>query len=122
MSDIKQLTSSGFRFKKSLGQNFITDTNLLNAIVADACVGPDDHVIEVGAGAGTLTRALADKAGFVTAFEVDQSLAPVLEQITNYKLQVDTPCVALSEAEGSQNADEGEGKRKKEKGGNVDGF
>ena len=81
-TDIKQLTSQGFRFKKSLGQNFITDTNLLHAIVADACVCSDDRVIEVGAGAGSLTRALAARAKSVTAFEVDTSLASVLDKLS----------------------------------------
>ena len=48
-------------FKKSLGQNFISDTNLLNSIVRIAQVTEEDYVLEIGAGAGTLTKAIAQK-------------------------------------------------------------
>ena len=51
----------GHQFKKSLGQNFISDTNLLNAIGEDSGVTQDDIVIEVGAGAGTLTDIIAKR-------------------------------------------------------------
>lgn len=70
----------GFRFKKALGQNFLTDENLLNAIAADAGVDGADTVVEVGPGAGGLTRALSRRAGRVIAYELDTSLAPVLEK------------------------------------------
>jgi|AGTN01.1.fsa_nt_gi dimethyladenosine transferase len=69
-----------FIFKKSLGQNFITDKNLLSAITADAGITREDSVIEIGAGAGTLTRALAEKAGKVFAFEIDTRLEPILKE------------------------------------------
>lgn len=75
------LKKYNFRFNKALGQNFITDGNLLNAIAADAEVGKDDVVVEIGAGAGTLTRALAEKARYVYAFEVDRALQPVLDEV-----------------------------------------
>ncbi len=65
-------------FNKKYGQNFITDKNLLAAICADAGVTKEDTVIEIGAGAGTLTSALAEKAGRVIAYEIDENLAPVL--------------------------------------------
>lgn len=79
--EIRQiLRSNNFRFNKALGQNFITDKNLLEAIVADSGVDDSDTVIEIGAGAGTLTRALAEKAKKVYAFEVDEALRPVLAQ------------------------------------------
>lgn len=67
-----------FRFNKALGQNFITDGNLLDAIVADSGVTGDDVVVEIGTGAGTLTRALAKVAEKVFSFEVDRNLEPVL--------------------------------------------
>ncbi len=67
-----------FHFNKALGQNFITDTNLLDAIVADSGVGGDDVVVEIGTGAGTLTRALAKQAKKVYSFEVDKNLERVL--------------------------------------------
>lgn len=77
--EIKEiLRECGFRFNKGLGQNFLTDGNLLNAIVTDAGVTKDDVIVEIGAGAGTLTAALAKQAKKVYAFEVDRNLAPVL--------------------------------------------
>lgn len=79
--DIKSILSEcGFSFKKQLGQNFITDKNLLFSIVSLSGVGEGDTVIEIGCGAGTLTRALSEKAKKVLAFEVDKSLQPVLER------------------------------------------
>ena len=57
--DVKQILSqSGFRFNKQFGQNFLTDKNLLEQIVADAGVS-GGTVLEIGAGAGTLTRELS---------------------------------------------------------------
>lgn len=81
MEDIKSiLRSEGFNFKKSLGQNFITDTKLLSEIVKRAEVGSGDTVVEIGCGAGTLTRAIAASAKKVVAFELDRALKPVLER------------------------------------------
>lgn len=74
------LQSEGFAFKKRLGQNFITDKNLLSSIVERAGVTSSDTVVEIGCGAGTLTRALAERAGRVIAFEVDRDLKPILSQ------------------------------------------
>ena len=68
-------------FKKSLGQNFLFDKNLLNAIVLDGLVEKDDIVLEIGAGAGTLTAALASKAKKVISFEIDASLVPILNGV-----------------------------------------
>lgn len=67
-----------FHFNKALGQNFITDANLLDAIVADSGINGDDTVVEIGTGAGTLTRAIAKVAKKVYSFEVDKNLQPVL--------------------------------------------
>jgi len=61
-------------FKKQFGQNFIFDTNLLKFIVESAGVTKGDDVIEIGAGAGTLTNQIALKAKSVTSFEIDKSL------------------------------------------------
>lgn len=74
------LKKHGFTFKKSLGQNFITDENLLDSIAEAAGVGKADTVVEIGCGAGTLTRALSKKAGRVVAYEVDRELQPVLAE------------------------------------------
>ena len=79
MEDIKTiLAECGFGFKKQFGQNFITDKNLLSSIVALSGVEEGDTVVEIGCGAGTLTRALAEKAERVIGFEVDKALQPVL--------------------------------------------
>ena len=72
------LKALGFRFNKALGQNFIFDTNLLDAVVADSGVSADDTVVEIGTGAGTLTARIADKCRKVFSFEVDEKLKPVL--------------------------------------------
>lgn len=74
------LKKHGFTFKKSLGQNFITDENLLDAIAEAAEIGKQDTAVEIGCGAGTLTRALSKKAGRVVAYEVDRDLQPVLAE------------------------------------------
>ena len=75
MKDVLQATS--FRFNKALGQNFISDTNLLKGIVGDSGVTEDDVVVEIGTGAGTLTRQIASVAKKVYSFEVDKNLEPV---------------------------------------------
>lgn len=68
----------GLTFKKSLGQNFLTDINILKNIVSAAQVGPADDVIEIGPGIGALTEQLAKKAHQVLALEIDERLLPVL--------------------------------------------
>ena len=81
MEDIKLkdiLAASGFSFKKQFGQNFITDANLLAAIVEGAGVDGGSTVVEIGCGAGTLTAAIAARAKQVIAYEIDRDLAPVL--------------------------------------------
>ncbi len=70
----------GFRFSKKYGQNFIGDDNLLSAIISDAGICAEDCVVEIGAGAGTLTKQAAKKADFVIAFEIDKSLKPILNE------------------------------------------
>lgn len=71
------LQRHNFTCSKRYGQNFISDTQLLCAIAHDGA-NQGDEVIEVGAGAGTLTRALCDLGAHVTAFEIDEKLKPVL--------------------------------------------
>lgn len=72
------LKKYNFTFKKSLGQNFLTDENLLSSIAASSGVTKEDTVVEIGCGAGTLTRALSDVAARVVAYEVDRDLQPIL--------------------------------------------
>jgi len=70
----------GVRPSKSLGQNFIRDMSVIERIVDGAGIEPDDMVIEIGPGLGVLTSALASRAAFVTAVEIDGRLIPVLEE------------------------------------------
>lgn len=66
--------------RKGLGQNFLTDQRALERIVEAAELGPEDIVLEIGSGLGTLTRLLAAEAGQVVAIELDQRLVEVLKQ------------------------------------------
>lgn len=70
-----------FKFKKEFGQNFIFDENLLSSIVFDAEVCLNDEVLEIGAGAGTLTKKLCEKAKKVVSYEIDKKLTEKLEQV-----------------------------------------
>ncbi|MDG4657989.1 16S rRNA (adenine(1518)-N(6)/adenine(1519)-N(6))-dimethyltransferase RsmA [Ectobacillus antri] len=74
------LEKYGFSFKKSLGQNFLIDTNVLNRIVDCADLDNTSGAIEVGPGIGALTEQLAKRANKVVAFEIDQRLLPILEE------------------------------------------
>jgi len=74
------LERHGRRPNKQLGQHFLADPNLVDRIVRLADVGAGDSVVEVGAGTGTLTRALAATGATVVAYEVDAGLAPVLAE------------------------------------------
>lgn len=69
----------GFKFTKSLGQNFLIDDNIVDKIVAGAGIGPEDKIIEVGPGIGTLTREMASRAQNLMAVEIDKNLIPILE-------------------------------------------
>ena len=74
------LEKHGFHFKKQFGQNFISDGNLLRSIVEASGITKDTTVVEIGCGAGTLTRALAEAAKKVYAFDIDRDLQPVLAE------------------------------------------
>lgn len=76
----KILKQHGFRFSKSLGQNFLIDGNIVRSIVEKAEVGEEDYVLEIGPGIGTLTEELALRAKKVVAVEIDKKLIPILEQ------------------------------------------
>lgn len=81
MQDLRSvLEKHGFHFKKQFGQNFISDTNLLKSIVEASGITKDTTVVEIGCGAGTLTRALAEAAKKVYAFDIDRDLQPVLAE------------------------------------------
>lgn len=70
----------GFKFSKSLGQNFLIDDNVIDKIIDGARVKEGDKVIEVGPGIGTLTREMAKRAEKVVAVEIDKNLIPILKE------------------------------------------
>ncbi len=81
--DINELLSShGLAPRRDLGQNFVADANTVRRIARLAEVGPDDRVVEIGAGLGSLTLALAETGAQVIAVEVDRGVVPVLREIT----------------------------------------
>ncbi|MDX9872705.1 MAG: 16S rRNA (adenine(1518)-N(6)/adenine(1519)-N(6))-dimethyltransferase RsmA [Clostridia bacterium] len=75
------LNKYGFRFKKRWGQNFLFDTNFLKRMSQAAQISPGDAVVEIGPGAGTLTKVLSAEGAEVLAVEIDESLAPVLAEV-----------------------------------------
>lgn len=68
-----------FAFQKKYGQNFLIDAHVLDKIIAAADVGPEDFVLEIGPGIGTMTQYLAEHAREVAAVEIDTHLIPILE-------------------------------------------
>jgi dimethyladenosine transferase len=76
---IAVLNQYRFVFQKKYGQNFLIDTHVLDKIIRAAQIGPEDFVVEVGPGIGTMTQYLACRAGHVTAIEIDKALIPILE-------------------------------------------
>ena len=80
MSNIDILKKYGFNFNKAFGQNFIFDTNLLEKIVDDADVDDSTTVLEIGCGAGTLTRQIAKRVKKVVGYEIDNNLKPILAE------------------------------------------
>ena len=73
-----------FKFSKSLGQNFLIDTNVIDRILEGARVKEGDYVIEVGPGIGTLTKEMGRSAEKVVAIEIDKTLIPILEETLEY--------------------------------------
>src|SRR5690606_27932851 len=83
------IAKHGFSFKKSLGQNFLVDGNILTRIVEAADLTKDKGVLEIGPGIGALTQRLAKEAGKVSAIEIDQRLIPILGEILAEESHVD---------------------------------
>jgi len=75
------LAAHGLAPRRQLGQNFVADPNTVRRIARIAGVGPGDHVVEIGAGLGSLTLALAETGAEVLAVEVDRGLVPVLREV-----------------------------------------
>lgn len=76
---IAVLQRYGFNFQKKYGQNFLIDTHVLDKIIGAAQIGPDDFVLEIGPGIGTMTQCLAEAAREVVAVEIDTKLIPILQ-------------------------------------------
>ena len=76
---IAVLQRYGFNFHKKYGQNFLIDTHVLDKIIGAAQIGPDDFVLEIGPGIGTMTQYLAEAAREVVAVEIDTKLIPILQ-------------------------------------------
>lgn len=74
------IKKNGFCFKKNLGQNFIEDDVILSKIADSADICGYDDVLEIGTGAGTLTKAVAARARKVVSYEIDKNLRPVLSE------------------------------------------
>jgi 16S rRNA (adenine1518-N6/adenine1519-N6)-dimethyltransferase len=74
------LAKYNFHFQKKFGQNFLIDRSVLSGIVEAGEVGPEDFVVEIGPGIGTMTQYLAESAGQVLAVEIDDKLIPVLQE------------------------------------------
>ncbi|MCF7708422.1 MAG: 16S rRNA (adenine(1518)-N(6)/adenine(1519)-N(6))-dimethyltransferase RsmA [Verrucomicrobia bacterium] len=87
LNEIRRLlTENNIKLTKSLGQNFLHDSNLLNKIIAAAQIHNGDQVLEIGPGLGPLTKALLDKGTRVLALETDSRLMRVLQhRLHNYK-------------------------------------
>ena len=81
MSSIELLKENDFKFNKSFGQNFIFDKNFLASIVKDCGITKDTTVVEIGAGAGTLTSMLCESAKKVYSYEIDNNLKPILSTV-----------------------------------------
>ncbi len=80
-SEVQRLLSKyNFRCRKSMGQNFLVDANIVSKIVASALLGKDDVVFEIGPGLGVITRAAALKAKSVVSLELDRNLVRIMEE------------------------------------------
>lgn len=88
------LGDAGLAPRRDLGQNFVADPNTVRRIASLAKVGPGDHVVEIGAGLGSLTLALAETGAAVTAVEVDRGVVPVLRDVV-----AEQPAVTVVEAD-----------------------
>ncbi|MDK2807441.1 MAG: rRNA (adenine1518-N6/adenine1519-N6)-dimethyltransferase [Clostridiales bacterium] len=77
---ITVLQKYNFNFQKKFGQNFLIDPHVLEKIVDSAAVGPEDFVLEIGPGIGTMTQYLCERAREVLAVEIDKNLIPILKE------------------------------------------
>jgi 16S rRNA (adenine1518-N6/adenine1519-N6)-dimethyltransferase len=82
------LDSSSLAPRRDLGQNFVADANTVRRIADLAHVGAHDHVVEIGAGLGSLTLALADTDATITAIEIDRGVVPILREVVAERANV----------------------------------
>lgn len=75
------LTRGGLSPRRDLGQNFVADANTVRRIVRLSEIGPDDRVVEIGAGLGSLTLALAETGARIIAMEIDRRIVPILREL-----------------------------------------
>ena len=110
-SELKEILGRhGFSIYKSLGQNFLIDRQVLDKIMIAANIDKYTNVLEIGAGAGTLTRELAQNSKRAVSVEIDKALMPILAETTaefeNFKLinedimKIDIPALAREEFDG----------------------
>ncbi len=89
MNQKEFINNYDFKFKKKLGQNFIIDENIINNIVSSSYIDKDTLVIEIGCGAGALTKKMAPLSKIVLGYEIDTSLEPILSKIENVDIIYD---------------------------------
>lgn len=77
---VELLDAAGIRPRRRWGQNFLIDLNLMRLLLDAAEIQPDDTVLEIGCGTGSMTGLLADRAGAVVAVDIDEHLARIAEQ------------------------------------------
>lgn len=77
-----------FKFKKRLGQNFLTDESILDEIIEKSNIEEESLVIEIGCGAGALTKRLVKHFKYVIGYEIDNSLKPTLDKINSSNLKI----------------------------------
>ena len=77
---IEIIQKYNFTFRKNFGQNFLIDSHVLDKIIAASELTPEDVVLEIGPGIGTMTQQLSRHAGKVIAVEIDRDLIPILEE------------------------------------------
>ena len=83
------LESASLAPRRDLGQNFVADPNTVRRIATLARVGPGDRVVEIGAGLGSLTLALADTGARITAIEIDRGVVPILRDVVSDRENVE---------------------------------